>query len=320
MTLLLGLGACSESALNTALSRSLPADIRDADDAFCPQPQCLELRVPHPETVRVSDDRVRVILPASYAETDRSYPLLLLLHDAPGNYRSWTEEGEVYARLQAEEVIVVMPDGGGGNPGWYSDWLDGSFHWEQYHLEYLLPWVESTFRVLGPAHRAVAGPSMGGHGAMKYAAQYPGSFKAAAGFSGAVDFLHLDRVSALYTFLGNPIAGTPNGPIWGDPVTNFPIWEDQDPGTHVEGLRETKVYLSSGNGLPGGPHEDLSNPSVYAIEPLLLLMNQSFAQALAAAGIEHETWFYGPGFHDWPYYRDAFDWAWGQIRGDIGVE
>jgi hypothetical protein len=31
--------------------------------------------------------------------------------------------------------------------------------------------------------------------------------------------------------------------------------------------------------------------------------------ALADGGIDHETNFYGPGFHDWPYYRDAFAWA-----------
>ena len=77
---------------------------------------------------------------------------------------------------------------------------------------------------------------MGGFGSMSYSARHPGLFSAAAGFSGAVDFLHLDRVSALYAFLGNPVAGTPDGPIWGDPVTNYAVWQDHDPGTHVDGL------------------------------------------------------------------------------------
>jgi diacylglycerol O-acyltransferase / trehalose O-mycolyltransferase len=120
-----------------------------------------------------------------------------------------------------------------------------------------------------------------------------------------VDFLVLDRGSALTASL----LGMPTMPVWGDPVSNYPMWQAHDPGTQIAGLAGMKIYLSSGNGLPGGPHEQLTSPELYAIEPLLLTMNLSFAQALATAGIEHETLFYGAGYHDWPYYRDAFVWA-----------
>lgn len=280
-----------------------------SDDPACVAPRCFEVEIPLPADVKVTDNRVRVLLPADYFDTQRRYPVLYLLHDAPGDYTSWTRLGEAQAALRDVDVIAVMPDGGGGNPGWYSDWLDGSFQWQTYHLNVMLPYLERQLRVLGDGHRAVAGPSMGGFGAMSYAARHPGLFAAAAGFSGAVDFLHLDRISALYAFLGNPIAGTPNGPIWGDPLTRFDVWQKYDPGTHVAGLAGTRVYLTCGNGLPGGPHEQLDDPAVYAIEPLLLVMNESFARTLESAGVEHETLFYGPGFHDWPYYRDGFAWA-----------
>ena len=125
---------------------------------------------------------------------------------------------------------------------------------------------------------------MGGFGAMSYSARHPGLFAAAAGFSGAVDFLALEQGSALVAFLGNPVAGTPNGPIWGDPVTNYAVWQEHDPGTHVDGLAGMKIYLACGNGLPGGAHEQLDAPQLYAIEPFLLVMNTTFAQTLAQGG------------------------------------
>lgn len=290
------------------------------DDPACPAPRCFEVLIPLPDDVSVTDNRVRIWLPKDYDASAKAYPVLYLLHDAPGDYLSWTREGRIAEALQDLPVIAIMPDGGGGNPGWYSDWRDGSYQWESYHMNVMLPYLERHLRVLGDGHRAVAGPSMGGFGAMSYAARYPGRFKAAAGFSGAVDFLHLDRVSALYAFLGNPIAGTPNGPIWGDPVTHFDIWQAHDPGTHVDGLRETQVLLTCGNGLPGGGHDDEADLPTYAIEPLLLLMNTSFEQTLANAGIAHEVWFYGPGYHDWPHYRDAFAWALPQLMAAISVQ
>lgn len=276
-----------------------------SDDASCVAPRCFEVEVPVPGNVRITDARVRVLVPADYATSGKRYPLLYLLHDAPGDYTSWTRRGDAQALTEGLDVIAVMPDGGGGTPGWYTNWHSGEYQWETYHLDVMMPWLEQRLRVLGDGHRAVAGPSMGGHGAMYYSATRPGLFQAAAGFSGAVDFLLLDRGSALAASL----LSMPAGPVWGDPVSNYPMWRAHDPGTRIGGLVGMKIYLTSGNGLPGGPYDELGSPQLYAIEPLLYLMNLSFAGALARAGIEHETWFYGPGFHDWPYYRDAFAWA-----------
>lgn len=294
-----------------------PGSVFVENDPSCPAPRCFEVAVPLPDGVQVTENRVRVLLPADYDSGTRRYPVLYLLHDAPGDYRSWTTLGNARELTEALDVIVVMPDGGGGNPGWYSNWESGEFQWETFHLQVMLPFMETQLRTLGADHRAVAGPSMGGFGAMSYSARFPGTFKAAAALSGAVDFLAVDRVSAALAFTLNPAAGTPNGPIWGDPVTNFPVWQKHDPGTHLEGLRGMTVLLACGNGLPGGPHEDLDSPELYAIEPLLYVMNLSLAQALSSAGIAHQTLFYGPGFHDWPYYRDAFEWALPQLMAAI---
>ncbi len=300
------LGACASDELESAAAGGVPAEARFlSDDAACTAPRCFELDVPVPVGVKITDNRVRVLVPEDYAVSGKRYPLLYLLHDAPGDYTAWTRLGHAQSVTAGLEVIVVMPDGGGGNPGWYSDWENGEFQWETYHIEVMMPYLERQLRVLGDGHRAVAGPSMGGHGAMYYSAVHPGLFQAAAGFSGAVDFLAVDRVSAL----AGGLLSMPPLSVWGDPLRNFAVWQAHDPGTQIDGLAGMKIYLAAGNGLPGGPHEQLGSPQLYAIEPLLYVMNRSFAQALTRAGIEHETFFYGPGFHDWPYYADAFVWA-----------
>lgn len=304
--LLCMLGGCSSDEIGNDASSGLPQGARFiADDPACAAPRCFELDIPVPDGVHITDNRVRVLVPSDYTTSGKRYPLLYLLHDAPGDYTSWTRRGDAQALTENLDVIAIMPDGGGGNPGWYTNWHSGEYQWETYHLDVMMPYLERRLRVLGDGHRAAAGPSMGGHGAMYYSALRPGLFQAAAGFSGAVDFLVIDRASALLASL----LGLPQGPVWGDPVTNFPMWQAHDPGTHIDGLAGMKVYLASGNGLPGGPHDNLAAPDQYVIEPLLLTMNLSFAAALARAGVEHETNFYGPGYHDWPYYRDAFAWA-----------
>lgn len=316
---------CGDSSSTTLLAKGqtppFPGAYYLEDEAACPPPQCFEASIPVPESVSITDSRVRIIVPADYGQSGRAWPVLYLLHDAPGDFRSWTERGQAHATLKDLPVIAVMPDGGGGAPGWYSDWEDGSFQWQSYHMEVLLPYVEQHLQVAGKGARAIAGPSMGGYGAMHYSASYPGRFKAAAGFSGAVDFLHLDRASALYALLAGFTGVTPGPAIWGDPLTNYARWQQQDPGTRVEQLLGTRIFLTSGNGLPGGPHDNLpAGAPEYAIEPFLLLMNQSFANTLTAAGVPVETLFYGPGYHNWPYYRDGFAWALPGLLRAMGIE
>lgn len=321
-----GFAACTDTGTTEQTSRAALAPVPGAiyldDDPDCPAPRCFEVDIPTPADVVVTNTRTRIILPTGYDE-DKSHrwPVLYLLHDAPGDYSSWTVQGQVYAAIKDLPVIAIMPDGGGGDPGWYSDWHDGSYQWQTYHMEVMLPYLESHLRVLGNGHRAIAGPSMGGYGSMRYSSAYPGRFTAAAGFSGAVDFLHWEQLSALYAFLASFSGVTPGQAIWGDPVQNYSRWQEQDPGTQVAQLLDTKIYLTSGNGMPGGPHDNLPQGlPEYAIEPFLLTMNQSLADTLAAAGVEHETWFYGPGFHNWPYYRDAFAWALPKLMAAIAAE
>jgi S-formylglutathione hydrolase FrmB len=139
---------------------------------------------------------VRILLPDNYdeADTTRRYPVLYLLHGGSGSYPDWTDSGAIRAianETAAFRGIIVMPEG--GRAGWYSDWAgetNGHFRprWETFHVNQLVPWIDANFNtVVNRSGRAIAGLSMGGLGAVRYAARHADVFSAAASFSGAVE-------------------------------------------------------------------------------------------------------------------------------------
>ena len=94
----------------------------------------------------------------------------------PGNLTfvlRWTQNTDLLRFSSAYRVIIALPDSGrNANAGWYADWIDGSRQWESFHIKDVIPYIERTFH--GNGKRAIAGLSMGGYGAMFYAASHPG--------------------------------------------------------------------------------------------------------------------------------------------------
>ena len=121
--------------------------------------------------------RVNVLLPDGY-DISRRYPVLFLLHGGGENYSTFDTKYDVRNHTAGRDLIVVMPDGGAA--GWYCDPESsnvGPRNWETFHIKELLPWVDATFATTGQAsRRAISGFSMGGFGALKYAAKYPELF------------------------------------------------------------------------------------------------------------------------------------------------
>jgi S-formylglutathione hydrolase FrmB len=139
---------------------------------------------------------VRILLPDGYDEHDTSkrYEVLYLLHGHGDTATAWTEKGGIRELVNGQDDfdgIVVMPEG--GRAGWYSDWVGETMGhvrplWETFHVDQLVPWIDANFNtVTDRSGRAIAGLSMGGLGALRYAARHPGVFSAVASFSGAVE-------------------------------------------------------------------------------------------------------------------------------------
>src|SRR5947208_1622228 len=222
-----------------------------------------------------------------------------------------------------------MPDGGhdgsaGGNTneaGWYSGWKDGSRNWESFHIDVLIPWIDSHLDTLGAGHRAVAGLSMGGFGAMSYAARHPGLFAAAASFSGAVDTRYLSPASGIGFTAFHDQFGTPDDRVWGNQATDSQTWAAHNPTDRAADLECTSLWIATGNGTPGGPAgDDPSNPGGYAIEQFIWQMNQSFVRALDNVGEPHHDWFYGGGYHGGPDWQMDIHWALPHLLREIGPD
>jgi S-formylglutathione hydrolase FrmB len=79
--------------------------------------------------------------------------------------------------------------------------------------------------------------------------------------------------------------------------------EQHNPASLAEGLRETTLYVSYGNGDPG----PLDPPGAGhdALEAMLGRQNERFVARLGELGIPATVDAYGPGSHTWPYWQRA---------------
>jgi len=137
---------------------------------------------------------VRILLPANYsAQSATRYPVLYLLHGTSGSAADWTTSGNAETVTAGLPVIIVMPDIGlnGSGGGYCTNWHNGAYQWETYHIEQLLPWIDANLRTIPVrAKRAIAGLSQGGFCSTSYGARHPDLFGTVLSFSGAVDIAH----------------------------------------------------------------------------------------------------------------------------------
>ncbi|PWT90425.1 MAG: hypothetical protein C5B55_09785 [Blastocatellia bacterium] len=127
-----------------------------------------------------------VLLPVDYSESQVEYPVLYLMHGLFGQYDNWLKLTKIEELSRDSRLIIVMPE---GRDGWYCDSETVPVDkYETFLTEELLPSIETTYRtVRDKKGRAIAGLSMGGYGAFKYALKKPHLFAFAASFSGAFD-------------------------------------------------------------------------------------------------------------------------------------
>lgn len=244
---------------------------------------------------------VRVLLPDGYdRHPNRRYPVLYLLHGGVDDFRSWTDKGDAEAITADADLIVVMPDSGPtmGYVDWFNGGAFGPPAWETYHVDELVPWIDSTYRTVASREgRAIAGLSMGGGGAMHYAAKHPDTFVYAAGYSPAVNLRDPALIALNQAGLGTD--GTPS-PAYGPYATEEVRWHGENPLDLAENLRGMTLALRTGNGMPGGEFGGTGDP----IEESVHRMAVDMDARLDELGIEHVFEDYGNGSHAWPYWQD----------------
>ena len=159
-----------------------------------------------PSKILKSDRKYAVYLPPGYESSERSYPVLYLLHGAGDDQTGWVQFGEVLsitdkaiAEGLATPMIIIMPDANTGRRGYFDD-IKGDWNYEQFFFNELMPYVEKKYRIKSEKRfRAVAGLSMGGGGTFMYALHHPELFSSACPLSAAVGPLTLDDARKAYT-------------------------------------------------------------------------------------------------------------------------
>ncbi len=132
-----------------------------------------------------------VYLPPDYDYSQRSYPVVYLLHGYTDDNTGWLQFGEVnryadkaIANGVIPPMIIVMPN---GDSSWYINSYDGKEKYEDFFVKEFIPAIEKKYRIkTEKRYRGIAGLSMGGYGTMIYALKYPELFAAAAPLSAGI--------------------------------------------------------------------------------------------------------------------------------------
>ena len=139
----------------------------------------------------------KVYLPAGYATSTLRYPVIYLLHGRGDSLSAWDRTqallDELIAAGTIPPMIAVMPDAPSSQRGGY--WVDSACadtslpgaKVETAFIAELIPHIDASLRTIKDrAARALAGYSMGGYGALRYALAYPELFRGAIVMSPAV--------------------------------------------------------------------------------------------------------------------------------------
>jgi diacylglycerol O-acyltransferase/trehalose O-mycolyltransferase len=273
-------------------------------DKRCPAPRCSDIRIPAPPGITISGDHARVVLPVGYAKSTRRYPVVFMLNGALGDYREWSQNSDVVSYSAQFPAIFVFPDGGAGkDAGWFSDWRDGTWQWESWHINTVVPYIDAHYRTI-PTQRAIVGPSMGANGALTYPARHPGVFKTAVAMSGWFD-TQLGTPATQYVAANDSTAPQDMSRVWGEQLLNADVWAQHNPTALAPQLKGTEVFVSQGSGSylgAAGAHGGQREANLFLCIP-------TFLKALDDADVVHHDLVYAGGEHSWDYFTKLTRWA-----------
>jgi diacylglycerol O-acyltransferase/trehalose O-mycolyltransferase len=307
LLLMLALAGCGVETVPLP-TPAVPTEVRIVDREPVAERQ-VDLTVASPAVGRPV--KVRLLLPEGFdADPTRLRPVLYLLHGCCDTYVSWTRSTDIEELTRDLDLIVVMPDG--GRAGFYSDWRSGP-QWEQFHLSELPALLAEEFGA--EQSRAIAGVSMGGLGALGYAARHPGMFRAAASFSGIVHTRLTPQTPENYLGLLRSEGEDPYA-LWGYPEADVATWDEYNPYALADRLAGTAVYLACGDGRPGPL--DPEDRGTDRIEVALGRENEAFAERIRRLEPRPTVNLYGPGSHTWVYWNRELRAAWPMITDALG--
>jgi putative tributyrin esterase len=133
---------------------------------------------------QASEEQIGVSPGSTTRDGSAGFPVLYLLHGLSDDCTAWLRYTSIERYAGALGLAVVMPQ---VQRSFYADEAHGARFWS--FLSEELPTVVGSFFRISPRREDtfVAGLSMGGYGALKWALHHPDRFAAAASLSGALD-------------------------------------------------------------------------------------------------------------------------------------
>jgi S-formylglutathione hydrolase FrmB len=261
--------------------------------------------------------RYCALLPAGYdTEKTRRYPVLYYLHGLGDNEQSlvngggWNIVEQLRASSRIGDFLIVTPDGDRSfyinshpTPGAPA----GQVRYEDFFIQEFIPDIEQRYRVqAGRAGRAVAGISMGGYGALRFAFKYPQMFAAVSAHMPALYETVPPFLRAAGTMPGMRMARLDMGSVFGSPFDEK-FWEQNSPFTlarqNATRLAPThsKPGRAAGGAKPLKIYFDCGDEDGYGFDAGARALDA----LLRAHGVPHEFHIY-PGGHNWTYVIEHF--------------
>jgi S-formylglutathione hydrolase FrmB len=204
-----------------------------------------------------------------------------LLHGLYGDYKNWDTLTKLERYATGTNWIIVMPD---ADDSWYTNSVTNpQDKFEDYVAKDVVAEIENKYRTIKDRQgRAIAGLSMGGYAAMKFAIREPQAFAFAGSLSGALDAAR-DLESRRPEFAAKLLE------VFG-PSGN-PAREKNDVFYLLRSAEPTDLpylYLACGT------------------QDRFLSVNREFVAQLSQLGVKYE-YHEAPGEHDWAYWDRAIE-------------
>jgi enterochelin esterase-like enzyme len=234
------------------------------------------------------DRKFAIYLPPDYETSQRSYPVLYLLHGAGDDQTGWVQFGEVLNITDksikdgaATPMIIVMPDANTGKRGYEND-VTNKWRYEDFFFQELMPYIEKTYRVkTEKRYRAISGLSMGGGGTFTYALHHPELFSAACPLSAATGPLTVEEAKTRL-------------------IQANPQLTDSD----ISGYYKRQSVLSLINNMPDSSKKAVRWYIDVGDDDFLYEGNNLVHTAMRKKDIPHEFRIRDGG-HNWTYWRSS---------------
>ena len=270
---------------------------------------------------------VSVLVPK---DRKKAAPVLYLLQGANGGIMNsgWAGQTKFKEYFTDKQVYVVSFVG--GQYSYYTDWQRddrslGRNKWATFITEELPPLIAKQFSTTGA--NAVAGISMAGTSVFNLALKAPKLYRSIAAFSGCArtsDPLGQQYIKYVVEQRGKGNVTNMWGPL------NGPGWRENDPYINAAKLRGTKIYITSGTGVPGKHDEidyihDLSDVAFWSdryvaggfIEAVTNQCTHQMVDRLHELKIPVTVNFRPRGTHSWGYWEDDLHTTWPKIERDL---